>query len=161
MPYHYSVLGINNPFVLKQISEIQQELISASGLLITLLLWCINGRKFLLCNKDEDCSSPIVIYCVLYWDKPALPVLLQLLIFCHYLLLLLLVLKGAAWKGATSQSTPAQLEPLQRGQQPFRAPPGHVSWKDEPFLHDFQTWVTSSSLWLFSLRYCVFFKCHL
>lgn len=122
MPYHYSVLGINNPFVLKQISEIQQELISASGLLITLLLWCINGRKFLLCNEDEDCSSPIVIYCVLYWDKPALPVLLQLLIFCHYLLLLLLVLKGAAWKGATSQSTPAQLEPLQRGQQPFRAP---------------------------------------
>lgn len=83
MTYHYSVLGKNCPFVLKQISEIQQEFISAAGPLITLLLWCINWGKFPLCNEDEHCSSPIVIYYMLrvYWDKPGLPGMSQLLIF--------------------------------------------------------------------------------
>lgn len=75
MAYHGSVLGINNPFVLKQISEIQQEFISAAGLLITLLLCCINGGKFPLCNGDEDCCSPIVIYSVLYCAEISLPCL--------------------------------------------------------------------------------------
>lgn len=80
---HHSVLGQNHPFVLKQVSEIQQEFISASGLLTTLLLCCINWGQLPLCNEDEPCSSPIVIYFVLRvsWDKPGLPGLLQLLVF--------------------------------------------------------------------------------
>lgn len=117
---HHSVLGQNHPFVLKQVSEIQQEFISASGLLTTLLLCCINWGQLPLCNEDEPCSSPIVIYFVLRvsWDKPGLPGLLQLLVFFFfvlYLFLLPLVLKGAAGK-----SPPAQRVPLQRGQEPLR-----------------------------------------
>lgn len=112
MTSHYSVVGKNHPFVLKQIREIQQEFISATGLLITLLLWCINWGKFPLCSEDEDCSSPIVIYYVLRvcWDKPGLPGLLQLWIFCHYLFLVS--------QGAAGESPPAPRVALQRGQQP-------------------------------------------
>lgn len=133
MTYHYSVLGKNRPFVLKQISEIQQEFISAAGLLITLLLWCINWGKFPLCNEDEDCSPPIVIYYVLrvYWDKPGLPGMLQLLIFCHYLFLLPLVLKGAALKSAAGKSPPAQRVPLQRDSSLSEAQPQRVKSTQE------------------------------
>lgn len=128
MTYHYSVLGKNHPFVLKQISEIQQEFISAASPLITLLLWCINWGKFPLCNEDEHCISPIVIYYVLrvYWDKPGLPGLLQLLILCHYLFLLLLALKGAAGKSPPAPRVPLPGDSsLEAQPQRSEEQPGH------------------------------------
>lgn len=73
MAYRYSVLGINNPFVLKQISEIQQELISASGLLITLLLWCINGGSFHSVMKMRIAAHPLSF--IMYSTEISLPCL--------------------------------------------------------------------------------------